>query len=77
MAIIQTLCPDEGSVVNSITTQCPYKIRIANQFPQLISGIGRSKVNLLNQNFTKISDPNIKRVGDVVLIFKGRILKSF
>ena len=39
--ITQTLCSDEGSMINTITIQCPFKIRIANQFPQLISRIGR------------------------------------
>ena len=44
ISITRTLCSDEGSVVNTITTQCPFKARIANQVPQLISRIGRSKV---------------------------------
>ena len=38
--ITLTLCSNEGSMVNTITTQCPFKTRIAKQFPQLISRIG-------------------------------------
>ena len=41
ISITQTLSSDEGSMVNTSTTQCPFKTRIANQFPQLISRIGR------------------------------------
>ena len=39
--ITQTLCSDEGSMVNTITTQCSYQTRIAKHFPQLISRIRR------------------------------------
>ena len=53
ISITQTLCSDEGSMVNVITTQCPFKTRIANQFPQLISRIGRSKVHIVKSKFHK------------------------
>ena len=46
VAITQILCSDEGSMVNTITNQCPYKTRIANQYPQPISRIGRSTVHI-------------------------------
>ena len=44
ISITQTLCSDEGRMVNTITTQCPFKKGIANQFRQLISRTGRSKI---------------------------------
>ena len=40
-------------MVNPITTQCPFKTRIANQFRQLISRIGRSKVHIAKSKFHK------------------------
>ena len=40
ISITQTLCSNEGSMVNTITTQCPFKTRSANQLPRLISRIG-------------------------------------
>ena len=42
ISITQILYSNEGSMVNTITTQCPFKSRIANQFPQHILRIGRS-----------------------------------
>ena len=51
ISITQTLCSDEASMVNTITTQCPFKTRIANQFPQLISRTGRSKVHIVKSKF--------------------------
>ena len=37
---------NEGSMVNTITSQCPFKTRIAKQFPILITRIGRSKAKI-------------------------------
>ena len=56
-SITQTLCSDEGSMVNTITTQCPFKTRIANQFPQFISLIGRSKVHIVKSKLHKNFQP--------------------
>ena len=53
ISITQTLCSNEGSMVNTITTQCPVKIRLANQFTQLISRIGRSKTHIVKSKFHK------------------------
>ena len=53
ISITQTLCSDGGSMVNTITTQCPFKTRIANQFPRLISRTGRSKVHIVKSKFRK------------------------
>ena len=47
ISITQTLCSNEGSRVNTITTQYPFKTRIANQFPQIISRIGGSKIYMV------------------------------
>ena len=41
ISITQTHCLDEGSMVNTVNTQCPIKTRITSQFPQLISRTGR------------------------------------
>ena len=53
ISITQILSSNEGSMVNTITTQCPFKTRIANQFPQLISCIGRSKIHIVKSMFRK------------------------
>ena len=53
ISITQTLCSDESSMVNTITTQCPFKTSIANQFPHFISRIGRSKVRIVESKFHK------------------------
>ena len=55
--ITQTICFDEGSMVNTIRTQCPFKTHIANQFPQIISRIGRSKVHIVKSKFHKNFQP--------------------
>ena len=41
----------EGSMVNTITSQCPFKTRIAKQFPQLITRIGCSKIHIVKSKF--------------------------
>ena len=52
-AVNQTLNPIEGSMVNNINTQFPFKIRIANQSPNLISSFGRSKIKISQTLSTK------------------------
>ena len=47
ISVTQTPYPYEGSMVNTITTQCSFKTRIVNQFPQLITRIGRSKIHIV------------------------------
>ena len=82
ISITQALSSNEGTMVNTITIQCPFKTRIANQFAELISRIGRSKIDIVKstlstlsnphcQNFTKIFNPNIKRVEEYLLIYKN------
>ena len=53
ISITPTLCSNEGSMVNTITTQCPFKTLIANQFPQLILRIGRSKIHIVKSKILK------------------------
>ena len=53
ISITQMLCSNESVIVNTITTHCPFKTRLANQFPQLISGIGRSKIHIVKSKFHK------------------------
>ena len=47
------LNPVKVSMINKITTQLPFKTRIANQFPQLISRIGRFKIHFVKSKFHK------------------------
>ena len=56
-SITHILCSDEGSMVNTITSQCPFKTRITNQFPQLISRIGSSKVHIVKSKSHKNFQP--------------------
>ena len=70
ISITQTRSSNESSMVNTITTQCPFKTRTANQFLQLISRIGRSKSTLSNLSFTKNFNPNIKRLEEYLIIYK-------
>ena len=53
ISVTQTLNSIEGNMINNITIQCPFKTRTANQFPQLISSIERSKVHIVKLKFNK------------------------
>ena len=53
ISITQILCSNEDNMVNTITTQCPIKTRIAYHFPQIISRIGRSKNHAVKSKFHK------------------------
>ena len=53
ISVTQTPYSYEGSMVNNVTIQSPFKTRIANQFPQLITRIGRSKIRIVNSKFHK------------------------
>ena len=57
VSITQTLCSNEGSMVNTITTQYPFKTRISNQFPELVSRIDRSKIHIVKSKFLKNFQP--------------------
>ena len=48
---------NEGSMVNTITSQCPFKTRIAEHFPQHITRIGRSKIHIVKSKFHRNFQP--------------------
>ena len=70
ISITQTLNSKEGSMINNITSQCPFKTRVAIQFPQLITRICSSKVNIEKSKFHKHFNQNINRVEEYLLIYK-------
>ena len=74
ISITQTLCSDEGSMVNTMTTQCPFKTRIANQIPQLISRTGRSKVHIDKSKFHYNSQPKHQKGRRVPIIYKSELI---
>ena len=53
ISVTQTSYSYEGSMVNTVTIQCPFKTRIANHFPQFITRTGRSKIHTVESNFHK------------------------
>ena len=53
ISFTQTLNSVKGSMINSNNTQCPFKTPIANQFPQLISRIDRSKLHIVQSRLHK------------------------
>ena len=55
LSITQTLNSITGNMINSITIQCPYRTKIANQLPHLISRIGRSEVHIARSKLHKRS----------------------
>ena len=73
ISITQTLCSNAGRMVNTITTQCPFKTRIANQFPQVISCIGRSKSHIVNSKFHKIFQPKHQKSRRVPINLQDRV----
>ena len=73
VAVTQTLCSVEGSMVNTITNQCPYKTRIAYQYPQPISRIGRSKVHNFKPKFHKNFQRKHQKGRDYPSIYKTEL----
>ena len=73
ISITQTHCSNESSMVNTITTQCPFKTPIANQFPQLISRIGRSKILIIKSKFHKNSQPQHQKGRRVPINLQDRV----
>ena len=53
ISVTQAPNSNEDSMVNAITSQCPFKTCIAKQFPQLISRVGRSKIHIVKSKFHK------------------------
>ena len=71
ISVTQTPNSNEGSMVNAITPQCPFKTRIAKQFPQLISRIWRSKIHIVKSKFHKNFQPKHQKVEEYPLIYKN------
>ena len=55
--VTQTPNSNESCMVNTITSQCPFKTRIAKQFSQLISRFGWSKIHIVKSKFHKNFQP--------------------
>ena len=73
ISVTQTPNSNEGSMVNAITPQCPFKTRIAKQFPQLISRIGRSKIHIVKSKFHKNFQPKHQKGSRVPIILQERV----
>ena len=73
ISIIQTLSSNEGSMVNTITTQCPFKTRIANQFPHFISRLGRTKIHIVKSKFHKNFKPKHQKGRRVPINLQDRV----
>ena len=77
ISITQILCSDEGSMINTITTQCPFKTCIANQFPQLISRIVRPKNHLVKSKLHKNFQPKHHKGSRVPINLQERVNIEF
>ena len=80
ISVTQTPYSYERSTVINVTIQCPFKTRIANQFPQLITRIIRSKIHIVKSKFHKNLQPKHQRVEEYPLIYKNQLivkLKNF
>ena len=64
---------NEGSMVNTITSQCPLKTRIAKQFPQLITRIGRSKIHIVKSKFHRNFQPKHQKGRRVPINLQERV----
>ena len=63
----------EGSMVNTTTSQCPFKTRIAKQFPQLITRIGRSKIHIVKPKFHRNFQPKLQKGRRVPINLQERV----
>ena len=73
ISITQTLCSTEVSMMNTITTQCLFETRIANQFPQLISRIGQSKIHIVKSKLHKSFQPKHQKGRRVPISLQDRV----
>ena len=67
-------------MVNTITSQCPFKTRIAKQFHQLITRIGRSKIHIVKSKFHRNFQPNNQKGRRVPINLQERVnieIKNF
>ena len=60
-------------MVNSITSQCPFKTRIAKQFPQLITRISRSKIHIVKSKFHRNFQPKHQKGRRVPINLQERV----
>ena len=51
----------KGNRVNNISSESEFKEQIAKTFPELISGIGRSKNHVAKSKFHKVLQPKHKK----------------
>ena len=72
ISVNQTPKP-EGSMVNTITSQCPFKTRIAQQFPQLITRTGRSKIHIKKSKFHRHFQPKHQKGRKVPINLQERV----
>ena len=73
ISVTQTPNSNEGSMVNAITSQCPFKTRIAKQFPQLFSRAGRSKIYIVKSKFPKNFQPKHQKGRKVPISLQERV----
>ena len=72
LAISVTQTPKyEGSMFNTIASQCPFKTRIAKQFPQLITRICRSKIHIVKSKLHRNFQPKHQGAEEYPLIYKN------
>ena len=72
ISVTQTL-KYESSMVNTITSQCPFKTRIAKKFPQLITRIGRSKIDIVKSKFHRNFQPKHQKGRGVPINLQERV----
>ena len=60
-------------MVNTITSQSPFKTRIAKQFPQLITRIGRSKIHIVKSKFHRNFQPKHQKGRRVPINLQERV----
>ena len=60
-------------MVNTITSQCQFKTRIAKQFPQLMTRIGRSKIHIVKSKFHRNFQPKHQKGRTVPINLQERV----
>ena len=73
ISFLRTLNSIECHMLNNISTERPFKTRIANQFQQLISRIVRSKVHIVKSKFHKNFQPKHQKDSSVFINLKDKL----
>ena len=60
-------------MINNINKQCPLKTKVANQFPNHISRIGRTKVHIVKSKHPRHFQPKHQNVGECLSIYKTQL----